>query len=169
MKRFIVTCLIVVSVAISAIAQTSVIGKMEAEIAVPVAASETELLNFGKVLPETGGGTVKISATGERTATGNIILMDDIYSAGRFVVSGMPNSLFSIVLPQTPQKMVLTNGSSEITVDEFTSDVPVGGQVVRQSDGKSEVSIGATLHLGNGLSNPAGYYSGTYEVVFMYN
>ena len=169
MKRFIVTCLIVVSVAVNAIAQTSVIGKMEAEIAVPVAASETELLNFGKVLPETGGGTVKISATGERTATGNIILMDDIYSAGRFVVSGMPNSLVSIVLPQTPQKMVLANGSSEITVDEFVSDVPVGGQVVRQSDGKSEVSIGATLHLGNGLSNPAGYYSGTYEVVFMYN
>ncbi len=169
MKRFIVTCLIVVSVAINAIAQTSVIGKMEAEIAVPVAASETELLNFGKVLPETGGGTVKISAAGERTATGNIILMDDIYSAGRFVVSGMPNSLVSIVLPQTPQKMVLANGSSEITVDEFTSDVPVGGQVVRQSDGKAEVSIGATLHLGNGLSNPAGYYSGTYEVVFMYN
>jgi hypothetical protein len=169
MKRFIVTLLIVLLVTINAIAQTSVIGKMEAEIAVPVAASETELLNFGKVLPETGGGTVRISSTGDRTATGNIILMDDIYSAGRFVVSGMPNSLVSIVLPQTPQKMVLANGSSEITVDEFTSDVPVGGQVVRQSDGKSEVSIGATLHLGNGLSNPAGYYSGTYEVVFMYN
>lgn len=149
--------------------QTSVFGKMEAEIAVPVSASETELLNFGKILPQTGGGTVRISAMGERVATGNVTLVDDIYSAGRFIVSGMPSSLVSIVLPQTPQKMVLANSNSEITVDDFVSDVPIGGQIIRQGDGKAEVTIGATLYLGNSLSNPAGYYTGTYEVIFMYN
>jgi hypothetical protein len=150
-------------------AQTSVIGKMEVEIATPVTAVETQLLNFGKVIPEAGGGTIRITASGERTSTGNVTLMDDDYSPGKFVVSGMPSSLVSIVLPQVPQKMVLANGSSEISVDNFISDVPVGGQVVRQEDGKAEVSIGATLFLGNSLSNPAGYYSGTFEVVFMYN
>lgn len=150
-------------------AQTNVLGKMEVEIAIPVTATETELLNFGRVVPETGGGNIRISAGGERIASGNITLLDDLYSAGRFVVSGMPNSLVSIVLPQTPQKMILANGNSEITVDDFVSDVPVGGQAVRQNDGKAEVGIGATLYIGNGLSNPAGYYSGTYEVVFMYN
>jgi len=142
---------------------------MEVEISVPVTAAETNLLNFGKVLPETGGGNVRISPDGLRTAGGNITVLDDKYSAGKFIISAMPNSLVSIILPQTPQKMTLADGSSEITVNDFDSDVPIGGQVVRQSDGKAEISIGATLYIGNGLSNPAGYYSGTYEVIFMYN
>jgi hypothetical protein len=150
-------------------AQTGVLGKMEVEIAVPVTATETELLNFGRIVPEASGGTVRISPQGERTSTGSITMMDDAYSAGRFTIAGMPNSLVSIVLPQTPQILVLSSGVSEVTVDEFTSDVPVGGQVVRQNDGKAEISIGATLYIANGLSNPAGYYTGTYEVVFMYN
>jgi hypothetical protein len=150
-------------------AQTGVLGKMEVELAVPVTATETELLNFGRIVPETAGGTVKISPQGERTSTGSITLMDDAFSAGRFTVAGMPSSLVSIVLPQTPQRLVLSSGISEVTVDEFTSDVPVGGQVVRQNDGKAEISIGATLYIANGMSNPAGYYTGTYEVVFMYN
>ena len=170
MKKIVVAFLTFLTMVISPLlAQTNVLGKMEVEVAIPVTAVETELLNFGKVIPEAGGGNIKISANGERTSTGSVTLLDDTYSAGRFVVSGMPSSLVSIVLPQIPQKMILANGSSEITVDDFVSDVPIGGQVVRQNDGKAEVSIGATLYLGNGLSNPAGYYSGTYEVVFMYN
>ncbi len=150
-------------------AQTGVLGKMEVEIAVPVTATETELLNFGRIVPEASGGTVRITPQGERTSTGSITMMDDAYSAGRFTVAGMPNSLVSIVLPQTPHILVLSSGVSEVTVDEFTSDVPIGGQVVRQTDGKAEISIGATLYIANGLSNPAGYYTGTYEVIFMYN
>jgi hypothetical protein len=160
-------CLLTLS--LIAMAQSSVIGRMEVEVAVPVTAVETVLLNFGMVIPETSGGTVVITPNGDRSATGSVTLMDDTYSAGSFTVSGVPNSLVSIVLPQTPQRLLLSNGNSEIAVDDFTSDVPPGGQIVRQSDGKAEVSIGATLYIGNGLSNPAGYYSGTYEVVFMYN
>lgn len=168
--RFLLSILFLFVLTVSEIyGQANVFGKMEVEIALPVAASETELLNFGKVLPETGGGTVRVSAQGERVATGNITLVDDVYSSGRFIVSGMPNSLVSVILPQTPQKMVLANSNSEITVDEFVSDIPLGGQLIRQADGKTEVSIGATLYLSNSLSNPAGYYSGTYEIIFLYN
>ena len=150
-------------------AQSSVTGKMEAEVAIPVSAVETELLNFGKIIPETGGGTIRITSNNERTATGSVKFQDDVYNAGKFVISAVPNSLVSITLPQIAQKLSLTNGNAEIAVDGFESDIPVGGQIVRQSDGKVEVSIGATLHIGNGATNPAGYYSGTYEIVFMYN
>lgn len=150
-------------------AQTSVTGKIEVVIAIPVTATETDLLNFGRILPETAGGTVSISAAGVRTATGSVTLMDETYTAGKFTLTGMPSSLVSIVLPQTPQKLTLANGSSEVTVTDFVSDVPTGGQVIRQSDGKAEVHVGATLYVGNGLSNPAGLYTGTYEVVFTYN
>lgn len=169
MKRILTFMSLLLATVAGLTAQTGVLGKMEVEIAVPVTATETELLNFGRIVPETAGGTVRITPQGERTSTGSITLMDDAYSAGRFTIAGMPSSLVSIVLPQTPQRLVLSSGVSEVTVDEFTSDVPVGGQVVRQNDGKAEISIGATLYIGNGLTNPAGYYTGTYEVVFMYN
>lgn len=169
MKRTVAFMMLLLTTVAGLFAQTGVLGKMEVEIAVPVTATETELLNFGRIVPETAGGTVRITPQGERTSSGSITLMDDAYSAGRFTIAGMPSSLVSIVLPQTPQRLVLSSGVSEVTVDEFTSDVPVGGQVVRQSDGKAEISIGATLYIGNGLTNPDGYYTGTYEVVFMYN
>ncbi len=169
MERFLLSSLILLVMSVGLQAQSGVLGKMEVEIAVPVTAVETELLNFGRIVPEPSGGSVRITPEGERTATGGITLMNDAYSAGRFVVAGMPNSLVSIMLPQTPQRLLLSSGVSEISVEEFTSDVPVGGQVVRQSDGKAEISIGATLLIANGLTNPAGYYTGTYEVVFMYN
>ena len=167
-SRFIILFLSL-SIFITGYAQTNVLGKMEVEVAVPVTAVETELLNFGKIIPEASGGSVQISPNGERTASGSIMLMDETFSAGSFTVAGVPNSLVSIMLPQSPQRLTLTNGNSEITVDAFTSNVPVGGQMIRQADGKTEINIGATLLIGNGLSNPAGYYTGTYELVFMYN
>ena len=65
--------------------------------------------------------------------------------------------------------MYFNNGSQELTVSEFISDLPVGGQVARLSDGRIEVSVGASLYIGNWSNNPAGFYTGTYEVVFLYN
>jgi len=150
-------------------AQSSTIGKIEAEIALPVTASEANILNFGKISAETQGGSVQISPTGERTTSGSIILMDQTYSAGKFVITGMPNGLVSVKLPQTVQTLTLSNGNTTITVDEFVSDVPLGGVVIRQIDGRAEIGIGATLHIPSGLSNLAGTYTGTYEAVFMYN
>lgn len=169
MKRLTVIVILISTFFLSLNAQTSIIGRIEAEIAIPVTAVETNLLNFGKLVSDAAGGTIQITPQGERTASGSIILMDEIFSAGKFILSGVPSSLVSIVLPQTPQKLYLTNGNHEITVDKFVSDVPAGGQIVRQSDGKAEVSIGATLYIENGLSNPAGFYTGTYEAVFTYN
>jgi hypothetical protein len=148
--------------------QTSVIGRMEAEILTPVSVIETELLNFGKIIIEVGGGTVVISPMDERLATGNIILVDDNYTAGKFLLSGVPESLASIQLPSVPQKIYSTKGSSEITIDKFTSNIPVGGQIMRQRDGKAEIAVGATLYI-NGMNNQMGFYSGSYEVVFTYN
>jgi len=156
-------------ISISADAQSNTIGKIEAEIALPVTATEANILNFGKVSAELQGGTVQISPTGERTTSGSIVLMDQTYSAGKFVLTGMPNGLVSIKLPQTVQTLTLLNGNTTITVDKFVSDIPSGGVIIRQADGKAEVNIGATLSIPSGLSNLTGAYTGTYEAVFMYN
>jgi len=169
MKRFTVFLLFFVVFFISLYAQVPVRGRVEVQLVLPVSAVETDLLNFGRVVVDVGGGTIQISHTGERVSTGNVLFADDVFSTGKFQLSGMPESLVSMVLPQVPQKLYMTNGTQTLTVDNFNSDVPAGGQIVRQSDGKAEISIGATLYIGNNLSNPAGVYSGSYEVVFTYN
>jgi hypothetical protein len=169
MKRFAVIWVLFAVFFISLRAQTSVVGRVEAELVVPVAAVETDLLNFGRIVVQVGGGSVQVTPKGERVTTGNVIAADDVFSTGKFQLSGVPESLVSMVLPQIPQKLYMSNGDQTLTVDNFTSDVPTSGQIVRRNDGKAEVSIGATLFIGNNLSNPAGFYSGSYEVVFTYN
>lgn len=169
LKRITVIALFFAVFFISLRAQTSVIGRVEAELIVPVTAIETDLLNFGRVVVEIGGGSIQVTPSGERIATGNVLLADDLFSTGKFQLSGMPESLVSMVLPQLPQKLYMNSGDQTLTVDEFKTNVPTGGQVIRQTDGKAEVSIGATLYIGSNLSNPAGFYSGSYEVVFTYN
>jgi hypothetical protein len=169
MKRFTILVVFFAFFFISLRAQNSVVGRVEVEIVVPVTATESDLLNFGRIVVDNAGGTIQISSGGTRTATGGIVLADDLFSAGKFVLSGIPESLVSMVLPQTPQKLYLSNGNQTLTVEEFTSDVPAGGQIVRQNDGKAEINIGATLFIGSNLNNPSGFYSGSYEVVFTYN
>lgn len=149
-------------------AQTSVVGRIEAEILTPVSAVETDLLNFGRIIVEVGGGTITLSPFGIRTYTGQVMLIDDTYSTGKFVLGGMPESLVSIVLPSTPQTLRQSTGNRTITVNQFTSDIPSGGQIARKTDGKAEISVGATLYIG-GTLNSTGIYTGSYEVVFTYN
>jgi len=148
--------------------QTSVVGRIEAEIITPVSAIETEILNFGKVVVEVGGGSVMISPNGVRSYTGNVLLVDDIFGNGRFILSGVPQNLVSIVLPSSPQKLYTVQSGKVMTVDKFASNVPIGGQITREIDGKSEISVGATLYIDGSGSN-YGFYSGSYEVVFSYN
>jgi len=150
-------------------AQTTVVGRLNTEIVIPITVVENEQLNFGRVISTGEGGMILISPKSERLATGNVRMLDDRFSAGKFLLSAAPNSLVSVLLPQTPQKMFLNNTSHELTVDNFISDVPTGGYVFGSTKTNFEVSVGASLHVGNWSNNPAGVYSGTYEIVFTYN
>lgn len=153
---------------ISLHAQTSVVGRIEAEILTPVSAVETDLLNFGRLVVENGGGTITLSPYGTRTYTGQVMLVDDNFSSGKFVLAGLPESLVSIILPVMPQTLRQTTGNRTITVSQFTSNIPSGGHIARQSDGKAEINVGATLYVG-GVMDGTGIFAGSYEVVFGYN
>lgn len=155
--------------AITSQSQSSISARLKAEIVTPITVVETEQLNFGKIISSAEGGIVQISPKSERVATGNLRMVDEQFSAGKFIVTGTPNSLIAILLPQTPQKMYFNKGNMEMTVSQFVCDLPVGGQVARLTDGRIDVSIGASLYIGNWSNNPSGFYTGTYEVVFLYN
>jgi hypothetical protein len=63
----------------------------------------------------------------------------------------------------------MNDGGSSLIVDNFTSNVAPGGQLSRESDGKAEIVVGATLYINGGVASQFGYYNGSYEIVFTYN
>jgi hypothetical protein len=151
-------------------AQNKLTGRIKAEIVIPISVTESEPLNFGKLINSSEGGRVVLSPHSERVNLGGISgFSNDYFAAGRFLVTGSPNHLITVTLPQGKQKLYSNTPSQELTVSDFTMDIPVSGQMIPETNGRLDVGVGATLYVGNWSSSKAGIYTGTYELVFNYN
>lgn len=168
-KCVFVLLLMMMGVVTSAVAQSGTTGTITTEIVSLLTAEETSVLSFGKVAPDAGGGSVQLTPTGERLAQGNIMLVNSDYSIGKFTLRGAQNSLVSIILPEAPKPLRNSSSKEEILVGDWITNVPEGGMVMESDNGFTEINIGATLTIGNWTSSPRGFYSGTYQVIFMYN
>lgn len=147
-------------------AQSVVYGRINTEVLAPLIVTETEQIGFGRFVL-IADGSIVLSPDGERTAVGSIQLIESPYGTGKFIVSGVPGNLITVTMPQKVN--IYSNSGYSMIVDDFRSNIPVGGKMVNSTSGKMEVSVGATLRVGNCLINPIGFYSGLYEIVFMYN
>lgn len=130
-----------------------------------ISISNLQPLVFGKFAAGSGG-TVAVSPSGVRTATGGVILLSSgSGSAASFRVSGDPNLTYDIVLPANGV-VVLNNGTGQtMPVSGFTSSPAEAGQL--DLSGMQTVSIGATLNVSAGQA--AGNYSGSFDVTVDYN
>jgi hypothetical protein len=112
------------------------------------------------------GGTVTVSPASFRSSTGDVILLSmGSFSAARFEILSNPGTLISIlngpdvVLPgSNGGSLLLTIGSSD-PVSPFVTNVipPV----------TTDLLIGGTLTVSNIAANPAGSYSGTFQLTFI--
>ncbi len=172
MKRIKLTIglLFALLVCLPAMAQSRFTGRMKAEVVIPISVTESEPLNSGKLTNNSEGGQVILSPRSERINMGGVSgFSNDYFAAGRFIVTGSPNHLVTVTLPQGKRKLYSNTPAQELIVSDFTSDLPVGGQMIPESNGRLDVAIGATLYVGSWSSSQAGIYSGTYELVFTYN
>jgi hypothetical protein len=129
-----------------------------------VAISNTEDLAFGKFAAGSGG-TVAISATGVRSASGGVILVTSATgAAAKFTVSGDPNLTYSISLP-ADGTIMLTSGAQTMALKAFSSSPSGIGQL--SAGGTQTLSVGATLTVGG--SQTTGSYSGAFDVTVDYN
>lgn len=168
LKLFFISCLLLLGNMGQLLAQTAVLGRINTEIIVPLSVVETEQMGFGKFVSEMNGGNILLSAGGDRSASGVVRLVDSSYGAGRFVVTGTPGALVAVSLPAQVQ-IAQSNGRFKMLVDQFSANISAGGKAIDAQSGRLEVSVGATLHVGEAAGNPPGFYTGSYEVVFMYN
>jgi hypothetical protein len=148
---------------ISVYSQVSVTGTAYTEIVPLATAKETVQLNFGRFSPDAGGGSITISYDGIRVATGLVTLLDGPFSQGTFAVSGSENNSLSVILPVTLQLLYHNKSINTVYLDKWTFNIP------ETTTGSRLVYIGATLNFRSLEINPAGFYSGTYQVIFFYN
>ncbi|MFT5251424.1 MAG: hypothetical protein ACI87N_000403 [Flavobacteriales bacterium] len=124
-------------------------------------------MNFGTIAASTAG-TVILSASGSRTASGGLMLpsFTGAVSAAQFTVNGDPNYTYTITLPTNYTLYESGIGPASMLVNAFTSTPSATGNL---SGGTETILVGATLTVGG--SQTAGYYTNGigFEVTVNYN
>ncbi|GAB1350303.1 hypothetical protein MASR1M107_25180 [Ignavibacteriales bacterium] len=128
---------------------------------------ENQDLLFGKFAAyvETQG-TVILGTNGQRSATGNITLLETVpYGAAEFRVQGLANAAFDLLLPTTATLLnQLPNSDDEMVVSDFVTNID--GTPTIGVDGTLTFNVGATLTKTNAAGR--GTYAGTFSVTVNY-
>lgn len=140
----------------AALGQTQATATFTASVTIvePIGITNTSDMNFAAVDAKTGG-TIVLTPDNDRFAFGGVQLADGSnVSAASFQVTGQHGFSFSVSLPQG--EYLLTNGSQNIVLRDFTSNVEGAGNL---TSGTSEFRIGATVDI------EPGQISGTYRTI----
>jgi hypothetical protein len=132
-----------------------------------VTVSLTQNLSFGAFYQGGIGGSVIIASGGSRSSTGDIVLlnMGFTFSAGLYNIVANRGTLIS-VLNGADATLTGSNGGT-LTV-KIGNSSPLSPFIITTSPPSStQMFVGATLIVGNPASNPAGNYTGTFNITFI--
>lgn len=131
---------------------------------ISVTVNTAQHLSFGAFIQSGANGTVTVDYTGGRSCTGNIILPNifSIISPALFIVDAEPGTLITIV-NGPPVNLSGSNGGN---LNLQVGPSSIGNPFITRSQ-TTEVFIGGTLTVGSIEANPAGNYSGTFQVTFI--
>ena len=152
-----------------AFSQVSATGHIIAEIIPVLTATETSQLNFGRFAPGPEGGKIILSPQGSVSVLGSVYKGTGMHNAACFYVTGDQDASFSITLPEKPVILKHLNSPKTMIVDEWVSIPAPGAGTGSLQNGSQTVYVGATLNVGTLNDNPAGIYTGTYEISFDFN
>lgn len=120
-------------------------------------------LDFGRFVAGAGGTVTVAPQTGARTSTGGVVLLNSP-TAGAAVFNlskngGATSQAVAITLPSNGS-ISLSNGSSDMPVNHFTSDPSV---ILGLPANGLSLSVGATMTVAP--AQPAGNYSGSIPLI----
>lgn len=138
----------------------------------PIAITKTAELVFGKFAPG-AGGTVTVSTSGTRTASGAILsTIGSTPTAAKFDVTGDADATYSI--DWSVASLLTDPGSSETMTLTKISDLDASGAVTGEvgsgtlsAGGAQSIYLGGTLTVG--AAQAAGDYAGDVTVTVEYN
>ena len=138
----------------------------------PLAFIQVENLEFGSIISGTTAGTVTLSPTNVRTATGGVVLKGTGFQTARFAGMGVVTQRVRIRI--APNTITLTGPGPSMTVDSFT--IGPGTTLLRTgsssnyrilpSNGIFWFTVGGRLNVG--ANQPPGSYSGTFTATLDY-
>lgn len=144
-------------------------AQVSASILIPLSATETSQLNFGRFFPGSLGGKIMISPAGSLSTSLTVVADASSWNPGSFFVAGEEDATFSIALPNGPTTLSNSADSKTIEVSDWMT-LPENGQAgIKLTGGMQTVMVGATLKVGSLDENPRGIYTGSYRITFAYN
>lgn len=165
--------------AVIAQAATSGSTSATASVITPLTIGKVADLNFGRFAPGGAAGTVTVSTSGSRTASGAILsTIGSTPTAAKFDVGGDNNATFTInysattitlsdATPAPNTKTMTLNLASEAaaTATNKTSGTATSGTL--SASGAQSIFVGGTLDVG--ATQAAGTYTGSFTVTVQYN
>jgi len=158
-----VTSLLVLGLPMAALGQATESGQISVLVQnQAITLVEDAALSFGTILPYGRPGFIRINTNG--SASVNAVHQSAPGQAAQWSVTGVPNAPFDITLPANGT-VTVNSGSFSMDVDTFGHNQ--GSQPVLDGAGERVFLVGATLRVG--ANQPAGTYTGTYNVTVTYN
>lgn len=150
----------------------TVSGETQAAVVTPLSFIQVEDLNFGQVMSGTSAGTVTISPTNVRSATGGALPVGNSHQAGKFVGRGTQNQRITVQI--APTVITLLGPGVPMTVTNLT----IGTDGTLNQSGASRnyrivpangifwFNVGGRLNINS--NQAAGNYSGTFNATLIY-
>ena len=123
-------------------------------------------LQFGVFAQGGSGGTITVSNSGGRSATGSIILINQGGSFFQSIidVEATPGSLISITNGADATLTGSNGGTVTLTIGNSDPVSPFNTSV--SPPARTPVNIGGTLTIGNPAASPPGVYTGVFYITF---
>ena len=131
-----------------------------------LAVTSTSELSFGTFAAGNAPGTLTMTATGNRSATGGVTMVaTNLGSNATVNLAGTPGTSFSVSLPTTVSLSAAT-GSATMSLGSFSTTL-TGSQGSLNTSGTTSFGIGGTLSVN--ANQAIGTYSGSFTVTLNYN
>jgi len=143
------------------------IAQEKPPIPITVRVNTAKQLYFGKIIPlSNSGGYVSVDFNGSPTYNGVVILNGFACSEALYEVEAEPGVLFNIVYPDPNPRLSRGGFYLQMHLGDPNVDSKYGYQFITHTK-YTYVHIGGTLDVGSLLANPAGVYSGSFDVTFI--
>ena len=148
-------------------ASASASAEAKATVVTVISITKTSDLNFGSFAPSATDGTVSVELDGTRSATGGITLLNQLGAQKAvFTVNGTPNARYYVKLPTEDGNTIPLTGPQGADPLIITSLVH-NAEGLLDEDGEEQFSVGGTLSVK--ANQPAGEYTGTFDVIVAYD
>lgn len=124
-------------------------------------------MNFGVFYPRINGGNITVSTNASRSVTGDVVLLNQGSAALQtiFEIEAPSGTVVSILNGPDVSLTGSNGGTVSLRIGNSAPAAPFTTTIA--PPGRTSISIGATLTIGNSATTIPGSYSGTFSITFI--